>query len=139
MIVTQGIEHAPVLSNTGEVGEFTIRSSSKAFAVLSSGLYKNKIRAIIRELACNAVDSHRAAGNAHLPFEIHAPSALEPWFSIRDYGVGLSDTEVAHVYTVYFSSTKSDSNDYIGALGLGCKSPFSYTDNFTITDRKSVV
>lgn len=139
MIVTQDIEHAPVLSNTGEVGEFTIRSSSKAFAVLSSGLYKNKIRAIIRELACNAVDSHRAAGNAHLPFEIHAPSALEPWFSIRDYGVGLSDTEVAHVYTVYFSSTKTDSNDYIGALGLGCKSPFSYTDNFTITAVKSGV
>lgn len=139
MIVTQGIEHAPVLSNTGEVGEFTIRSSAKAFAVLSSGLYKNKIRAIIRELACNAVDSHRAAGNSHLPFEIHAPSALEPWFSIRDYGVGLSDTEVAHVYTVYFSSTKTDSNDYIGALGLGCKSPFSYTDNFTITAVKSGV
>ena len=139
MIVTQGIEHAPVLSNTGEVGEFTIRSSAKAFVVLSSGLYKNKIRAIIRELACNAVDSHRAAGNAHLPFEIHAPSALEPWFSIRDYGVGLSDTEVAHVYTVYFSSTKTDSNDYIGALGLGCKSPFSYTDNFTITAVKSGV
>jgi hypothetical protein len=71
MIITHTTENKPVLSNTGEVGAFTIRSSPKAFSILSSGLYKNKIRAIIRELSCNAVDSHRAAGNREQPFEIH--------------------------------------------------------------------
>lgn len=139
MIITHTTENKPVLSNTGEVGAFTIRSSPKAFSILSSGLYKNKIRAIIRELSCNAVDSHRAAGNREQPFEIHVPSTLEPWFSVKDYGVGLSDAEVKDIYTVYFNSTKTDSNDYIGALGLGSKAPFSYTTNFTVTAIKDGV
>ena len=139
MIITPQVENAAVLSNTAVAGEFTLRSSPKAFAILSSGLYKNKIRAIIRELCCNAVDSHVAAGTADVPFELHLPSTLEPWFSVRDYGTGLDADEVTRVYTVYFESTKTNSNQYIGALGLGSKSPFSYTDNFTVTAIKNSV
>lgn len=126
-------EHEAILSNVSEIGEFRIRNSAKAFNILSSGLYANKIRAIIRELSCNAVDSHVAAGRATTPFDVHLPNALEPWFAIRDYGLGLSHDQVVNIYTTYFESTKTDSNAYIGALGLGSKSPFSYTDNFTVT------
>ncbi|MGZ7144954.1 hypothetical protein ACXWOO_11340, partial [Streptococcus pyogenes] len=36
------------------------------------------------------------------------------------------------LYNSYFASTKAESNDFIGALGLGSKSPFSYTKSFTI-------
>ena len=50
------------LSNVGNTGEFKIKNSRKAFQILSSGLYSNKIKAIIRELSTNALDSHRAAG-----------------------------------------------------------------------------
>jgi len=117
----------------GEVGDFKIKASAKAFSILSSGLYANKVRAIIRELSCNAVDSHVAAGKQETPFDVHLPNSLEPWFSIRDYGTGLTHEQVTSIYTTYFESTKTDSNDYIGALGLGSKSPFSYTDNFTVT------
>jgi hypothetical protein len=126
-----------VLSNTGATGEFKIRNSAKAFKILSDGLYSNKIRAIIRELSCNAIDSHMAAGKKGVPFEVHLPSTMEPWFSVRDYGIGLSGDQVVNIYTTYFESTKTDSNDYIGALGLGSKSPFSYTENFTITAIKN--
>jgi len=122
-----------VLSNVGTQGEFRIRNSAKAFKILSDGLYSNKIRAVIRELACNAVDSHVAAGKENVPFEVHLPSMLEPWFSVRDFGLGLSGDSVVNIYTTYFESTKTDSNAYIGALGLGSKSPFSYTENFTVT------
>jgi len=122
-----------VLSNVGTQGEFRIRNSAKAFKILSDGLYSNKIRAVIRELACNAVDSHVGAGKQDVPFEVHLPSMLEPWFSVRDFGVGLSGDAVVNIYTTYFESTKTDSNAYIGALGLGSKSPFSYTENFTVT------
>ena len=127
------VQNEAVLSNVGEIGEFRIRNSAKAFNILSSGLYANKIRAIIRELSCNAVDSHVAAGKADTPFDVHLPNALEPYFSIRDYGTGLSHEQVTNIYTTYFESTKTDSNAFIGALGLGSKSPFSYTDNFTVT------
>jgi hypothetical protein len=122
-----------VLSNVGAVGEFRIRNSAKAFNILSSGLYANKVRAIIRELSCNAVDSHIAAGKEETPFEVHLPVHLEPWFSVRDFGTGLNHEQVTQIYTTYFESTKTNSNAFIGALGLGSKSPFSYTDNFTVT------
>lgn len=153
-----------VISHNMGVGEFTIKQSRKSFQLLSSGLYSNKIRAIIRELYCNALDSHVAAGCPDVPVEIHLPTQLEPWFSVKDYGTGLDDIDIAgkleHVvvfdsngnpvldtdgkptkktvqrggiYNTYFESTKTQSNSFIGALGLGSKSPFSYTDNFTVT------
>ena len=122
----------PIVSNVGEIGEFRIRNSAKAFNILSSGLYANKIRAIIRELSCNAVDSHVAAGKSDTPFDVHLPNQLEPHFSIRDYGTGLNHEQVKNIYTTYFESTKTNSNEFIGALGLGSKSPFAVTDSFTV-------
>jgi len=139
MIINNAPQNEAILSNVSEVGEFRIRNSAKAFNILSSGLYANKIRAIIRELSCNAVDSHTAAGKQDTPFDVHLPNQLEPWFSIRDYGTGLSHEQVTNIYTTYFESTKTNSNDFIGALGLGSKSPFSYTDNFTVTAIKDGV
>jgi hypothetical protein len=120
-------------SGVASLGEYRINNSPKAFAILSSGLYANKIRAILRELGCNAWDSHVAAGRLTTPFDLHLPTQLEPWFAIRDYGTGLTHDQVVNIYTTYFESTKTGSNDFIGALGLGSKSPFSYTDNFTVT------
>jgi hypothetical protein len=139
MIINTAPQNEAILSNVGEIGEFRIRNSAKAFNILSSGLYANKIRAIIRELSCNAVDSHTAAGKQDTPFDVHLPNQLEPWFAIRDYGTGLNHEQVTNIYTTYFESTKTNSNDFIGALGLGSKSPFSYTDNFTVTAIKDGV
>jgi hypothetical protein len=133
MLLNLAPNNEAILSNVGQIGEFRIRNSAKAFSILSSGLYANKIRAIVRELSCNAVDSHVAAGRSNTPFDVHLPNTLEPWFAIRDYGTGLSHEQVTNIYTTYFESTKTNSNDFIGALGLGSKSPFSYTDNFTVT------
>lgn len=133
MILNNAPANEAIVSNVAEIGEFRIRNSAKAFSILSSGLYANKIRAVIRELSCNAVDSHAAAGKRDTPFDVHLPNTLEPHFSIRDYGTGLSHEQVTNIYTTYFESTKTASNEFIGALGLGSKSPFSYTDNFTVT------
>ena len=138
-IINSTPQNEAIMSNVGEIGEFRIRNSAKAFNILSSGLYANKIRAIIRELSCNAVDSHIAAGKQDTPFDVHLPNQLEPWFAIRDYGTGLNHDQVTNIYTTYFESTKTNSNEFIGALGLGSKSPFSYTDNFTVTAVKDGV
>ena len=139
MLLHNAPQNEAIVSNVAEIGEFRIRNSAKAFNILSSGLYANKVRAIIRELSCNAVDSHVAAGKGDTPFDVHLPTQLEPWFAIRDYGTGLSHEQVVNIYTTYFESTKTNSNDFIGALGLGSKSPFSYTDNFTVTAIKDGV
>ena len=137
MIINSAPKNEAVISNVGEIGEFRIQQSAEAFGILSSGLYANKIRAVIRELSCNAVDSHQSAGKMDTPFDVHLPNQLEPWFSIRDYGVGLDHAQITKIYTTYFMSTKGESNDQIGGLGLGSKSPFSYTDNFTVTTCKN--
>ena len=112
--------------------EFTLKSSVKAFNILSDSLYMNKALAVIRELSTNARDAHISAGTEETPFEIHLPNELAPYFYIRDYGTGLGHDDVLNLYTTYFDSTKSDSVDATGALGLGSKSPFSMVDDFSV-------
>jgi hypothetical protein len=119
-------------ATSGSGDAFTIAATGKAFKILSDGLYADKLRAIVRELACNARDSHAAAGNP-APWSLHLPRDYEAdYFELRDYGTGLSHDEVLNIYTRYFASTKTDSNAYVGQLGLGSKSPFSYTRSFTV-------
>ncbi len=121
-----------VIGELGHTTEFKIKQSAKMIKILSSNLYKNKIGAVIRELSCNAQDAMIAAGKAAETFAVHLPSALNPTFYVQDYGIGLDDEEVRELYTTYGASTKENTNDMTGALGLGSKSPFAYTDSFTI-------
>lgn len=111
--------------------KFRIKASAKAFQILSDKLYKYKIRAVIRELSCNAVDAHRMAGHTK-DFTVVLPSALDKRFVLRDFGPGIHPEDIEDVFTVYFESTKENSNDDIGGFGLGCKSPFAYTDGFSV-------
>ena len=118
---------------------FRIEASPEAFRILSDGLYSNKVKAVIRELSTNAVDSLVDADTVELGYEVHLPTYLEPEFSIRDYGTGLQHEAVVGLYTTYFGSNKTNSNDFTGQLGLGSKSPFAYTDSFTVTSYKDGV
>jgi hypothetical protein len=117
----------------GAGGAFTIAASAKAFEVLSSNLYQNKTLAVIREIACNAADAHRAAGLPISKIAVHLPTYSEMWFAVRDYGAGLSTDDVLSLYTTYFRSTKDKDNSQIGGFGLGSKSPFAVADQFTVT------
>lgn len=103
------------------------KDSVHILSILRSKLYTNKIKAVLREYACNGWDA-----NPHIPIDIHLPTTLNPTLKIRDYGFGLTEEEVRELYTKYGASTKRDSNEKIGCLGLGCKSGFSYSDTFTI-------
>ena len=120
---------------TSPVGSFKINTTAKAFHILSSGLYTDKIKAIIRELSCNALDAHTFVGTPEVPFEVHLPNSFEPYLKVSDNGPGLSEEDIYELYVTYFSSTKQDSNEFLGVLGLGSKSPFSYSQTFTVTSR----
>ena len=122
-----------VQTNIEETSSFKIEASAKAFKVISSQIYKYKVKAIVRELWCNAWDAQREAGTLDKQAEINLPDHIRPEFSIRDYGTGLSEADVYAVYTSYFTSTKTSNNEDIGGFGLGSKTPFSYTDSFTVT------
>lgn len=195
---------------------FQVSMTAKFFETLFSGLYRYKEAAVIRELFCNAIDSHKMRDlmYSYMPqhyvsvhamqrhnvgefissqdtrVEIHLPDDLEPWLEIKDYGIGLSLEKImgeaipahegevliegniivqhdevpegkgvigepgwyngvlvfrspdnneiirsAGLYTTLFDSTKADSNDQIGAFGLGSKSPFAISDSFTVETR----
>jgi hypothetical protein len=116
---------------------FTIKESKEAFRFLSSGLYSNKIRAVIRELSCNAVDAHTFVKASHVPIEVKIPNRLDPIFYVKDFGPGLTHDQVMGLYTTYFKSTKQNSNEMIGGLGVGSKSAFAYTKMYTIESRVS--
>lgn len=111
---------------------FGLEINAKAFDILVNKIYTDKIGAIVRELSANAYDSHIDAGKADVPFEIHLPNAMEQYFYIRDYGTGISEEKIYDVYTKVFKSDKTGSNDFVGCMGLGSKTPFCYTDQFTI-------
>lgn len=125
-------ENEQILGNTTAGTGFTIATSAKAFQILSSGIYKHKIRAIVREVACNANDAHIVSGQTK-PWVIQSPTELDSRFIVRDFGPGLSHEDMTTVYTRYFESTKSEDSAQTGAFGLGAKSPFAYTNTFSVT------
>lgn len=124
--------HTVEKSGNFEESKFSIEASAKAFFILSDGLYSNKILAVVRELSTNAYDSHVEAGKVSVPFDVHLPTQLDPTFSIRDYGTSMDHDDCMQLYTTYFRSTRNNSNEAVGCLGLGSKAPFAYADSFTV-------
>lgn len=114
--------------------KFTIDQSEIGFVInlLRSKLYSDKILAPIREYTTNAIDAHTDSNQRDRAIRVTLPTQLEPVFKVRDFGNGLSEEEIYDIYIKYCKSTKRNSNDGIGGLGIGCKSAFAYTDAFTI-------
>jgi hypothetical protein len=114
--------------------KFGIKSSGlhHILGILRNQLYSDKVLAVIREYSCNGVDAHTQAGKADKPIEVTLPNRLNPYFKVRDFGEALTDQEIQDVYAFYGESTKRNSNDQIGMLGIGSKSAFAYGDNFVI-------
>gem|GEM_PF-3155132 len=148
-----------LVSSVNNTTSFKMETSAETFEIFTSNIYEHKARAIIRELSCNAHDSHVDAGKRDTPFRIHFPTAFEPWFEVEDFGVGLNDYDIrgeekvlydadgnevsrymeGGIYTTYFASSKRESNESIGHLGLGSKSPMAYTKSMTVVARKDGV
>ena len=121
-----------VRSNGFQESTFKIETSSKAFNILSSKLYSDQYQAIVRELCTNASDAHVNAGIGDVPIEVHFPDFIDHSFSVRDHGKGIDPEEFEKIYTTYFYSTKTTSDTQVGCFGLGSKSPFAYTKQFTV-------
>jgi hypothetical protein len=101
--------------------------------ILRDTLYTDKILAVLREYSSNAWDAHRMVDKGTLPIKIVLPSLDTPMLTIRDFGPGMSPEEVFTIYTQYGESTKRDTDEAVGLMGIGSKSGFSYSDSFTVT------
>lgn len=129
------VERNVQIGATSEARRSQIAATPEMFRLLFDSLYSKKELAVVRELLCNAWDAHVEAGTAATPIEVHLPSYLEPWFQIKDYGVGLHPERVGPIYMDYGNSTKTGTNELIGGFGIGSKAPFAFTDSFTVTSR----
>lgn len=101
-------------------------------------LYSDAELAILREYGTNARDAHIAAGVTR-PVEVTLPTEDSPALTIRDFGEGLDADDIREIYSRYGASTKRESDDAVGMLGLGCKSALAYTDQFTLSGVKGGV
>ena len=119
-----------------KTSEFKTGDTAFIVDMFADKVYSHKERAVIREMACNAHDSHIMAGTEDVPFDVHIPTRLEPYFSLRDYVTGLSDEEVRDQYAGIGISTKRDNQNVIGCYGIGTLSPYSLADSFTVKSYK---
>ena len=120
--------------NSIDLGEksFSIGDESFIFDILRSKMYSNPILSVCREITCNARDAMREAGKDNIPIKISLPTQIEPFYKVKDFGVGISPERIEDVFIKYGTSTKRENEEQTGAYGLGSKSPFSITDSFNV-------
>ena len=133
MIITDKT-HTFTASSTFEVSDFGIDTEDlqHIITLLRNDIYSNKPLAVIRELSCNAFDANVQSGKNNTPIRVTLPSKFESKLKIRDFGYGLSPEQIKSVFIKYGKSTKRGSDNQVGCYGIGAKSPFAYTDSFTV-------
>lgn len=111
----------------------TIKATPKIFNFFENSTYSQKLHAASRELVANGIDSHVEAGIPHRAVEVTLPCELDPVFKVRDFGVGMTHDFLMGPYMEYGDgSTKDQSDNQIGGFGIGSKSPFAYTTQYTV-------
>jgi hypothetical protein len=124
---TDHVTHA-VLGGSDNIS-FGISDDPAFFQILSQSLYKDPLLAMIRETICNGWDAHIDSGRTDRSLTITLTGEK---LVIRDYGRGIPHDKIGPVYAVYGASTKKNDGRQTGGFGLGCKSPFAYTDHFEV-------
>lgn len=98
--------------------------------MLSTNLYSNQQLACIRETLCNAWDAHIEAGRTDVPVKITITEDNE--LIIQDSGHGIPEDLFEQNYGTFGGSTKRTNTAVTGGFGLGCKSPWAYTESFRV-------
>lgn len=97
--------------------------------------YRDPIASLIREYVSNCFDSHIEAG-VNTPVYVTLEEDQSGWYwACEDFGVGLSEDRCKNIFMKYLTSTKEETNDQIGAFGMGSKSGLGYTDVVHIRTR----
>tara|TARA_Y100000361_G_scaffold32310_1_gene27014 strand:+ start:585 stop:2855 length:2271 start_codon:yes stop_codon:yes gene_type:complete len=131
MIITENKSKRVVQSHDFNSVNCTIDAEDMRYvASLLRNNYSNTRLAVVREISANALDANLEA-KSDRKIEVKLPTSMNPTFAVRDFGGGLSEEDVFGLYSKYGKSTKRDSNNYIGAFGIGKFAPLSYGDNFT--------
>lgn len=134
-MITEKSDKTIVATGIQSESFFNVKQENLAhiFSILRNQLYSDKILAVVREYCTNAMDANIDAGVPNCPIQVSIPNAFSPVFKVRDFGKGLSEEQVYNIFGSYGESTKRETNEQTGCLGLGSKSAFSYVDSFLFT------
>lgn len=102
------------------------------FSILREGMYQDPIGTICREIMSNCLDAHTMAKCDDRPFEITLPNAFNSEICFRDFGPGMSAEFMNTKFLGVGTSTKDESDEFIGGWGLGRLTPWSYSDSFVV-------
>lgn len=96
--------------------------------------YSNPVGSIVREIASNCLDAHTDAGVDEPPVIRLSDSfsSSQTYVDFIDFGEGMSEEKIENIYGSLYESDKRDSNDKIGAFGIGSKAPLAYCDSYTL-------
>jgi hypothetical protein len=123
--------------------KITEKNTPYIFQLLAN-IYSNPVGSIVREITSNCFDGFVALNKAlgledksikpdQIVFvRLYIDDTGQRYIEFVDQGVGISEINMDEIYMSYGESDKRDSDDFIGAFGLGSKSPFSYSDYFHV-------
>jgi len=102
------------------------------FISLLSKIYSDPEGSIVRELTSNGFDAHIKGNVVGEPVIIrhYIDEVDQSYIEFVDSGCGISPQAMDDIYMSLGESDKRQSDDYLGAFGLGSKTPFSYTPWF---------
>jgi len=116
----------------GESIPFNIGDPSVIIDIIRKKIYSHPLRTMVQEYLSNAKDACFESGKDSSHIDITLPTALNPEFIVRDYGIGMSDERVREVFVRYGISTKRDNKSQLGYFGIGSKSGWAYCDSFVV-------
>ena len=117
--------------------DITIDDNQSEVLLYILSQYSDPIGSIIREITSNALDSHKDAEiNKPVDVRIKKDSMFSKHatFEVEDYGTGMGEHKVDTVYCKLLNSDKRNTNQLLGAWGLGSKSPLGYVDDYYLVD-----
>lgn len=120
------------------IEKISVNVNNLTFNLMIDGIYTNKLHSVIRELATNGRDSIIEAKKGKLIITVSStPVGIK--VSIKDTGLGLSEEDARKYLCTLNASSKRNSNDAVGCLGIGSKSAFSLVSHYRYTCVKDSV
>ncbi len=142
MIIQEQVKDVVVIGeDTSKKAKISQDKLAKLQYLLTKGLYKDPITAVIAEWTNNGIDSVVQAGKDPIENPVIVKIGKEITgqyiFSVEDKGVGLDDRDFEDICMNYLESTKENDNDTIGHFGIGMKSFLSLERSATFICRKN--
>jgi len=122
MIIEEAVKDTVVVGeDDSKKAKISQDKLAKLQYLLTKGLYKDPITAVIAEWTNNGIDSVVQSGKSPIEnpvmVSINKNDKGQFIFKVEDTGIGLDDNDFENICMNYLESTKEDDNDTIGHFG----------------------